>query len=63
MASANKAAFLRSPNTPLYIDDAPLNFPGPQEILIRNYAIAVNPLDYKQQDTGVLISSFPYVRF
>ncbi|KAJ4295260.1 hypothetical protein N0V90_007271 [Kalmusia sp. IMI 367209] len=57
----NKAAFLLSPNTPLSVQDAPLPVPDAHEILIRNHAIAVNPIDYKQQDTGVLIQNWPYI--
>ncbi|KAF2642684.1 NAD(P)-binding protein [Massarina eburnea CBS 473.64] len=56
-----KAAFLHAPRTPLKVDTAPFNQPGPHEILIRNHAVAVNPVDYKQQDTGVQIKSFPCI--
>ncbi|KAF2678300.1 oxidoreductase [Lentithecium fluviatile CBS 122367] len=57
----NKAGFLLSPNTMLEIKSAPLTHPTENEILIRNHAIAVNPLERAQQDTGALISSYPYI--
>lgn len=59
----NKAAFITSPNSRLCVKDAPLTQPSTNEILIRNYAIAINPLDFKQQDVGVLIQSYPHVSF
>ncbi|CAI6323361.1 unnamed protein product [Periconia digitata] len=59
--STNKAAFLKSLKTPFSVDDAPLHSPGPHEILIRNRAIAVNPIDYKQQDIGFFIKSYPWI--
>jgi NADPH:quinone reductase-like Zn-dependent oxidoreductase len=59
----NKAAFLLSPNSKLKVQPAPLIQPAANEILIRNHAVAINPFEYKQQDTGALISSYPYVCF
>ena len=59
----NKAAYLTAPTKPLCIQDAPLPHLEPDEVLIQNHALAVNPLDYKQQDSGVLIDKFPYVCF
>src|SRR5262245_59544168 len=57
----NKAAYLLSIKAPLSIQTAPLTQPGVDEILIRNHAIAINPVDYKQQESGVLVAGFPYV--
>ncbi|KAL1598962.1 hypothetical protein SLS60_008107 [Paraconiothyrium brasiliense] len=50
----NKAAFLTSPGTPLAIQHAHLAQPEVHEVLIRNHAVAINPVDYKIQDTGIL---------
>jgi NADPH:quinone reductase-like Zn-dependent oxidoreductase len=57
----NKAAFLNSAGTPLAIKDAPFPHPKAHEVLIRNHAVAINPVDYKIQDTGFLVSKWPYV--
>ncbi|KAF2449534.1 GroES-like protein [Karstenula rhodostoma CBS 690.94] len=57
----NKAAFLNSTGTSLAIQDAPLPHPEAHEVLIRNHAVAINPVDYKIQDTGALVSKWPYV--
>jgi NADPH:quinone reductase-like Zn-dependent oxidoreductase len=56
----NKAAYLDAPTSALR---APLTQPATNEILIRNHALAINPLDWKQQQYGALINSFPHVRF
>ncbi|KAF1952526.1 oxidoreductase [Byssothecium circinans] len=60
-SSVNKAAFLSSAGASLKVDTAPLNQPGPREILIRNHAVAINPIDYKQQDTGISVRTFPHI--
>jgi NADPH:quinone reductase-like Zn-dependent oxidoreductase len=58
----NKAAYLDGPMAALRVAPAPLTQPAANEILIRNHAIAINPLDWKQQQYGALISLFPHVR-
>ncbi|OAG11842.1 zinc-binding oxidoreductase CipB [Paraphaeosphaeria sporulosa] len=57
----NKAAFLNCTGTSLAIQHAPFPRPEAHEVLIRNHAIAINPVDYKIQDTGVLVRKWPYV--
>ena len=39
---------------PFTVKEAPYVLPGPDEVLIQNAAIAVNPLDYKIQDLDPL---------
>jgi NADPH:quinone reductase-like Zn-dependent oxidoreductase len=58
----NKAAYLDAPTSALRVGPAPLTQPATNEILIRNHALAINPLDWKQQQYGALINSFPHVR-
>ncbi|KAF2648738.1 oxidoreductase [Lophiostoma macrostomum CBS 122681] len=58
---ANKAAYLSAPGSKLEVKDAPLGKPGPGVVLIRNHAVAVNPLDILQQDYGVLIDEWPHI--
>jgi NADPH:quinone reductase-like Zn-dependent oxidoreductase len=40
---SNKAAWLTSAKErPLKVDDAPMPAPGPDDIIIRNHAVAIN---------------------
>jgi hypothetical protein len=45
MPPINEAACLRAPTTPLSIGPAPYTTPGPQELVIKNGAVAINPVD------------------
>ena len=53
MPSAHRAAILTAPGQPLSIQDVDTHHPLPNEILIRNYCIAIQPLDAK-----ILISAY-----
>lgn len=55
----NYAAWLDAVNTPLRIGEAPLPTADPGEIIVKNAAIAIAPLDNHMQDVGVFIKSFP----
>lgn len=60
--NANKAAWLtEAKQNPLKVDHAPMPTPGPDEVVIKNKAVAVNPVDWKIQDYGVFIQSFPNI--
>jgi NADPH:quinone reductase-like Zn-dependent oxidoreductase len=48
----NTAAWLDAPYADLTVRPAPYTAPGADEIVIRNRAIAVNPLDVAKQTTG-----------
>jgi NADPH:quinone reductase-like Zn-dependent oxidoreductase len=54
MTMDNLAAWQRQPGEPLSIGPAELGAVGPGEILVRNEAVAINPLDYLLQDMAVL---------
>jgi NADPH:quinone reductase-like Zn-dependent oxidoreductase len=56
----NTAAWLRTENTPLGIGPAPYTLPGSNEILIRNQAIALNPVDRMVQAMGSKI--MPWIK-
>jgi hypothetical protein len=58
---ANKAAYLPAVGASLEVKEAPIAKPGAGEVLIENRAFAINPIDYKQQESGAMITSFPYV--
>lgn len=55
----NQAAWLHKPDTPLEIGAAPIPTAGPGEIVVKNAAIAINPLDTHMQDVGVFVQQWP----
>ncbi|KAL2178442.1 chaperonin 10-like protein [Thermothelomyces heterothallicus CBS 202.75] len=59
--TANLAAVLPSAGSSLVIQARRIPSPGPDEVLIRNYAIAVNPADWKRQFLGIYIISYPVI--
>ena len=52
--TTNRAAWQKAPGEPLQVGAAPLPQPGTNEILIRNAAIAINPIDWLLQDNAIL---------
>lgn len=61
MAPANKAALLREAGKPLEVGEAPMPTAGANEIVIRNQAIAINPLDTHMQQAGVFVQQWPAI--
>lgn len=59
--SPNMAARLHAANTPLKVEEVPIPTAGPNELVIKNAAIAINPLDWHMQDTGVFVQQWPAV--
>ncbi|KAF2165780.1 hypothetical protein M409DRAFT_67109 [Zasmidium cellare ATCC 36951] len=55
----NQAAWLHKPDTPLEVGDAPMPTAGPGEIVVKNAAVAINPLDTHMQDVGVFVQQWP----
>lgn len=49
MAPANDAAWLNEVNKPMDIAPSEIGKPGKDEVLVRNHAIAINPVDWMQQ--------------
>ena len=49
MAPTNRAAWLREVNQKLDISESETGKPGKDEVLVRNHAIAINPVDWMQQ--------------
>ena len=58
---SNQAAVLSEAKARLTIQDRPIPNPGQDEILVKNAAIATNPVDWKMQEFGVLIESYPTI--
>jgi NADPH:quinone reductase-like Zn-dependent oxidoreductase len=57
----NSAAWLDAASQPLRVGSAPLPTPGPSEIVIKNSAVAINPLDCHMQDHGVFVTQWPTI--
>ena len=60
-SATNLAAILPSKNSRLTISTRDIPTPGPGELLVRNHAIAANPVDWKIQDYGIFVSNYPAV--
>ncbi|KAK6384837.1 hypothetical protein LTS17_002400 [Exophiala oligosperma] len=60
-ALSNQAAYLFEKNaTPLQVRSAPYTSPGPDEIVIRTHAVAVNPVDHIIQDSSLIYGHLKY---
>lgn len=57
----NQAAWLVKAGSPLEVGDAPLPTAGPGELVVKNAAIAINPLDCHMQDSGVFVQQWPAI--
>lgn len=57
----NLAALLPSARAPLVVQERAVPRPGPDEIVVRNLALAVNPIDWKRRDFGMMIPSYPAI--
>ena len=61
MSFTNKAAWLYEKGARLKVVDAESWKPAAGELLIKNYAVAMNPVDWKMQDMGYFIDKYPAV--
>jgi NADPH:quinone reductase-like Zn-dependent oxidoreductase len=57
----NFAAVLLQIASPIAVEEVPTPKPGPTEILIRDHAIAVNPVDWKRQAWGFSTPFYPVI--
>jgi len=57
----NEAAWLVAKHHPLQVKAAPYTEPGAGEILVRNHAVAVNPVDWMVQYIGAL--AFGWIKY
>lgn len=58
-APQNQAAWLHEAGTALKVGEAPLPTAGPGEIIVKNAAVAVAPLDNHIQDIGIFVQQWP----
>ncbi len=60
----NTAAWLIAPNKKLEVKDAPYTHPREGEIVVKNHAVAINPVDWLLQQLGSLLFSwikYPFI--
>ena len=58
---SNKAAVLKEVKSSLTIEDRSIPSPQGSEIIVKNHAVAINPVDGMMQQTGYLVKSYPFV--
>lgn len=56
---SNTAAWQPKPGVPFEIKDTPYTSPSANEIVIKNRALALNPIDFKLQDVAL----FPFLKY
>ena len=61
MSMVNKAAWLPEKGARLKVCDAESYKPGPGELLIKNRALGMNPVDFKMVDYGFAIENYPTI--
>ncbi|KAK5138153.1 hypothetical protein LTR08_004848 [Meristemomyces frigidus] len=59
--TSNQAAWLDGQGKQLRVAEADMPKASEDEVIIRNYAVAVNPVDWKIQDSGMYIKQWPVV--
>lgn len=59
----NTAAWLTAPQTPLEVKSASYSHPRKGEIVIKNHAVAINPIDWIIQVAGNIVSSWIHYPF
>lgn len=57
----NLAALLDEAGKPFRVGEAPVDIPGDNEVLIKVYAIAVNPVDSARQSSDLFIDTYPWI--
>jgi len=57
----NTAAWLKTIGSPLVVGPAPYPVPGPNQIVVKNRAVAINPVDWLMQSIGDVM--FPWVKY
>lgn len=58
---SNQAAVLKEEKANLTIEERPIPKPGPSDVVVKNHALATNPVDWKMQRFGHLIEKYPAI--
>lgn len=61
MTEKNRAAWLDGKDRPFRIAEAPIPRVKANHVVIRNRAIAINPIDWKVQGSGAFIHGWPII--
>lgn len=57
----NKAAWIAEKGGWLTVGPADVTPPGPNEVLMKNHAWGINPIDWKIQSLGVMLERYPAI--
>lgn len=58
---SNQAAVLKEEKATLTIEERPIPTPGPSDVVVKNHALATNPVDWKQQQLGIYLEKYPAI--
>lgn len=58
---SNQAAWIPEAKGKLQVKEAPMPKAGKGEVVIKNHAVAVNPVDWKIQDYGIILKKYPNI--
>ena len=61
MTFENTAAWCNANGEPLKVGPAELGKPGPGELLVKNHALAINPVDNAQLNMGMFVNRYPAI--
>lgn len=61
MSTQNRAAWLDGGGKKFRVADAPMPKAKADHVVVKNKAIAINPVDWKIQDYGVFIQKWPNI--
>lgn len=59
--SSNQAAWLDGKGAQLRVGESPMPKADAGNVVIKNKSVAINPVDWKIQDLGLFVQSWPFV--
>ncbi|CAK4033628.1 Zinc-binding alcohol dehydrogenase domain-containing cipB [Lecanosticta acicola] len=59
--TTNQAAWIDGPGKEFRVGESKIPTPGADDVVVKNHAVAVNPVDWKIQDHGLFIKEWPTV--
>ena len=58
---SNQAAWIAEKGARLNVDKAPFPKNEPGQIILKTGAVAINPIDWKMQDWGLYVQTWPTI--